>query len=105
MKQRRVGTFSRALGHRGHGLMLDRSVPCPNCGRPMGFEYRAVEPDVCQLWRHMNECPGSLVEPRTVDDCFRRTTSRLHQLEYEVRELELVRRQAQRALERRHHAQ
>lgn len=85
--------------------MLDRSVPCPNCGRPMGFEYRTAEDKVCQLWRYRNECPGSLIEPATVNDCFRRTTSRLHRLQAEVRELEQNRRAAQQALDRRHAAQ
>src|SRR5690606_38460932 len=78
----RGATVKRSL--RGsHRQMFQGNVKV----RPMGFEYRTAEDKVCQLWRHRNECPGSLIEPATVNDCFRRTTSRLHQLEYEVREL------------------
>ena len=83
--------------------MIDRSVTCPNCGRPMCFEYR-IEVAKCQLWRIMSEGCG-IVDDRIVADCFARTSQRIRELKLQRDEAEMKARSAQRALARHHEQQ
>lgn len=78
--------------------------PCPNCGRPMGFEYQIVEAGKCQLWRVLKECPQIEVNPTTVRDCFTETTIRLAAIRDTVADLNAAKKAAQRALDRHHEA-
>lgn len=77
---------------------------CPHCGRPMGFEYRAVEKDKCQLWRWFHEGGERDLSPRTIADCFGLTSRRLKALTDELEDTRATLRAAQRALSRRHDA-
>ncbi len=77
--------------------------PCPNCGRPMGFEYVTVEKGKCQLWRVKNEHHSNAdIDPGTSSDCFTHTWHRITALEARVADLEASKRAAQRSLGRHH---
>lgn len=81
-----------------------KTEPCPNCGRPIGFEYTDTEAGKCQLWRHLNEhAATSKTSMRTIADCFAHTSRRIRDLEAKVGVLETGKRAAQAALSR-HHA-
>jgi len=78
---------------------------CPNCGRPIGYEYTDVEQGKCQLWRWFNSCSGNLdrVPQRTLSDCFG-MSRRIRELSAKLAETEASRRAAQSSLGRHHTA-
>lgn len=82
-----------------------RKHPCPNCGRPVGFEYIEVAAGKCQLWRWFLYCNDTnKIPPRTVADCFRYATHRIIELEAKVADQADQLKAAQRSLSRHHEA-
>ena len=82
---------------------MPKQEPCPNCGRPIGFEYVAVEEGKCQLWRCFNEDNHRAPSLASVADCFMVTAKRIRGLTTQLVETEKAKQAAQRALSR-HHA-
>lgn len=82
-------------------MVTDRKDdPCPNCGRPRGYEYVPVETGRCQLWRVIEST--SSVSQRTVADCFELTAKRIRDLEAKATDAVSSKTAAQRALSRQH---
>jgi len=86
--------------------MVKEQGPCPNCGRPIGFEYVAVEQGKCQLWRWIADGYDlDKADRRTITDCFALTSRRIKELVRVFDETRTSLKAAQSALSRHHDAE